>query len=385
MRDPIRVLIAAGGTGGHVFPAIAIADALRELRPETQITFVGTRDKLEWHAVPKAGYPIRHIWISGFHRRLTAQNLLFPFKLLTSLWQSWRIVGDVRPDVFVSCGGYVAGPAGWVCARRRVPIVIQEQNSFPGVTNRMLAKHAQVIYTAFQQADRWLPEGRTKLVGNPTRKTLRGIDRDQAYRLMGFEPDRKTLLVIGGSGGAKSMNAAMARHIRRLHDEMGLQVIWQAGTRYIEAMRAQVRPEQYPRLILTDFLDNMPAAYAVADLVVSRAGASSCAELMLTGKACVLIPSPNVAGDHQMKNAQALEATGAAAVLPDDDADAALADTVAKLISDPAQLGAMAAAIASLAAPDAAKAIAADIFARIAPGNHSQRSDAPSPQTAPIR
>lgn len=366
MRDPLRVMIAAGGTGGHVFPAIAIADALRELRPETQVTFVGTKDKLEWHAVPKAGYPIRNIWISGFHRRITAQNLLFPVKLVTSLWQSWRIVGEVKPDVFVSCGGYVAGPAGWVCARRGVPIVIQEQNSFPGVTNRMLAKHAHVIYTAFQQADRWLPTGRTKLVGNPTRKSLRGMDRNQAFKLMGFEPGRKTLLVIGGSGGARSINEAMARHIGSLHDEMGLQVIWQAGTRYVDAMRAQVKPEQYPRLILTDFLDNMPAAYAVADLVVSRAGASSCAELMLTGKACVLIPSPNVAGDHQMKNAQALEATGAAAVLPDAEAHSALADTVAKLITDPAKLESMATNIAALAAPDAAKTIAADIFARFA-------------------
>jgi UDP-N-acetylglucosamine--N-acetylmuramyl-(pentapeptide) pyrophosphoryl-undecaprenol N-acetylglucosamine transferase len=360
-----RILIAAGGTGGHVFPAIAIADALRDLRPSTQITFVGTKDKIEWHAVPTAGFPIRNIWISGFHRRFTWQNLLFPFKLITSIIQSFRIVADVNPHLFVSCGGYVAGPAGWVAERKGIPTVIQEQNSFPGVTNRMLAKRADVIYTAFVQADQWLPAGKTNVMGNPTRKTLTSVDRDTAMHRLGLDPLRKTLLVLGGSGGAKSINDAMVANLDALHNEMGIQIMWQAGTKYITALRDQIPATRYSNLTMTDFIYDMPAAYAAADLVVSRAGASSCAELMLTGKPCVLIPSPHVAGNHQMMNAKAMAESGAAVVLADTDASSTLASVVGDLIADSDTLAKMAASIRSLAAPDAALNIANDIFNRL--------------------
>jgi len=366
-----RIMIAAGGTGGHVFPAIAIADALRELRPATQITFVGTKDKIEWHAVPKAGYQIRNIWISGFHRRITWQNLLFPFKLITSIIQSMRIVGDIKPHLFVSCGGYVAGPSGWVAEKKGIPTVIQEQNSFPGVTNRMLAKKAEVIYTAFIQADQWLPRGKTMLVGNPTRNTLTAVDRDAAVSRLGLDPSRKTLLVLGGSGGAKSINEAMVANLDAIHNEMGIQIIWQAGTKYIAALRGQIPAAVYKHLILTDFIYDMPAAYAVADLVVSRAGASSCAELMLTGKPCVLVPSPHVAGNHQMMNAKAMAASGAAVVLADKDASSNLASIVSSLISDSDELARMAVSIRALAAPHAAIDIANDIFNRLDKKYHS--------------
>jgi len=366
-----RIMIAAGGTGGHVFPAIAIADALREVRPATQITFVGTKDKIEWHAVPKAGYLIRNIWISGFHRRITWQNLLFPFKLITSIIQSMRIVGDIKPHLFVSCGGYVAGPAGWVAEKKGIPTVIQEQNSFPGVTNRMLAKKAEVIYTAFVQADQWLPSGKTMLVGNPTRNTLTAVDRVAAASRLGLDPSRKTLLVLGGSGGAKSINEAMVANLDAIHNEMGIQVIWQAGTKYISALRAQIPAAKYTHLLLTDFIYDMPAAYAVADLVVSRAGASSCAELMLTGKPCVLVPSPHVAGDHQMMNAKAMAESGAATVLADSDASSKLASVVSSLISDSEELAKMASSIRTLAAPNAAIDIANDIFNRLDKKHHS--------------
>lgn len=360
-----RIMIAAGGTGGHVFPAIAIADALREQRPSTQITFVGTKDKIEWHAVPKAGYPIRNIWISGFHRRITWQNILFPVKLLTSIIQSMRIVADVKPHLFVSCGGYVAGPAGWVAEKRGIPTAIQEQNSFPGVTNRMLAKQAQVIYTAFAQADQWLPKGKTKLVGNPTRKALVAVGRDEAVQRLGLDPLRRTLLVLGGSGGARSINEAMQVNLDDLHDRLGIQIIWQAGTKYLAPIHETLDVTRYERLILTDFIHDMPAAYAAADLVVSRAGASSCAELMLTGKPCVLIPSPHVAGDHQTKNAQAMQESGAAVVLADSDATAKLATMVEQLIHNEAVLAKMGTSIKALAAPNAAADIANDLYNRL--------------------
>ncbi len=366
-----RIVIAAGGTGGHVFPAIAIADALREVRPNTQITFVGTKDKIEWHAVPNAGYPIRNIWISGFHRRLTWQNLLFPIKLLVSIIQSVRIINDTKPQLFVSCGGYVAGPAGWIAEKRGIPTVIQEQNSFPGVTNRMLAKKAEVIYTAFTQADKWLPHGKTKLVGNPTRKTLTAVNRSDAYSRFGLDPSRKTLLVLGGSGGAKSINDAMVANLDTLHNELGIQIIWQAGTKYIAALREQIPAATYPNLTMTDFIYDMPAAYAASDLVVSRAGASSCAELMLTGKPCVLVPSPHVAGDHQTMNARAMAESGAAVVLADTDAKYALATIVKDLMEDSSTLAQMAESIRALAAPNAALDIANDIFNRLDTKYHS--------------
>jgi UDP-N-acetylglucosamine--N-acetylmuramyl-(pentapeptide) pyrophosphoryl-undecaprenol N-acetylglucosamine transferase len=366
-----RIMIAAGGTGGHVFPAIAIADALREVRPSTQITFVGTKDRIEWHAVPKAGYPIRNIWISGFHRRMTWQNLLFPFKLITSIFQSFQIIGDVKPHLFVSCGGYVAGPAGWVAEKKGIPTVIQEQNSFPGVTNRMLANRADVIYTAFAQADKWLPSGKTKLIGNPTRKALTSVDKDTAVRRLRLDPSRKTLLVLGGSGGAKSINDAMVANLDTIHNDMGIQIIWQAGTKYIAALREHIPISKYTNLTMTDFIYDMPAAYAAADLVVSRAGASSCAELMLTGKPCVLIPSPHVAGNHQMMNAKAMAESGAAVVLADADASGTLASIVRGLIADSESLAKMADSIRALAAPNAALDIANDIFNRLDKKYHS--------------
>lgn len=366
-----RIMIAAGGTGGHVFPAIAIADALRDVRPSTQITFVGTKDKIEWHAVPSAGYPIRNIWISGFHRRITWQNLLFPFKLITSIIQSFQIMGDVKPHLFISCGGYVAGPAGWVAKKKSIPMIIQEQNSYPGVTNRMLANRADVIYTAFTQAEKWLPSGKTKLIGNPTRKTLTSIDRDTAVDRLRLDPSRKTLLVLGGSGGAKSINDAMVANLDTIHNDMGIQIIWQAGTKYIHALRELIPASKYANLTITDFIYDMPAAYAAADLVVSRAGASSCAELMLTGTPCVLIPSPHVAGNHQMMNARAMAESGAAVVLPDKDASSNLAAVVEGLITSSDTLTKMADSIRALAAPNAAIDIANDIYYRLDKKYHS--------------
>lgn len=359
------ILIAAGGTGGHVFPAIAIADALREVRPENQIAFVGTRNKLEWHAVPKAGYPIHPVWISGFHRQWNAENLLFPFKLLTSLWQSYTIVKRLKPDIFISCGGYVAGPTGWIAAKMGIPIIIQEQNSYPGVTNRMLAKFAAVIYTAFEQADAWFPKGKTRLLGNPTRKQLTVMDRTQALEHFHLSPSRKTILILGGSGGSKTINEAIVRHLNELHHTQGLQIIWQCGLKYEDKIRQEVDLNAYPHLRLMAFIDRMEAAYAAADLVISRSGAGSCAELMLTGKASILVPSPYVAGNHQYKNAKAMANFGAALVINDEEITQNLSDRIKSVLQDEERCRVMSEAMQRLATPDAAINIAKDIMDRM--------------------
>lgn len=361
MSSP-RVLIAAGGTGGHVYPAIAIADALREFNETTDILFIGTKDHMEWDAVPKAGYDIKSIWISGFHRRFTLKNILFPIKLGSSLVQSWAIVSQFKPDVVVSCGGFASGPVGWVASKKDIPLVLQEQNSYPGVTNRLLAKRARKIFTAFKDADRYLPADKTEMAGNPTRKKLVEADREAAYKQFDFDNHKKTLLVLGGSGGAKSINEAMAANIDKLHNDMKLQIIWQCGSRYYDELHIELHTDDYEDLRLVDFLHNMPEAYAAADLVVSRAGALSCSELALTGKPSILVPSPNVAGDHQSKNARSMADEGAAEILDDSEAKETLAELVDKLISDENKLKEMQQAALKLAKPDAAAEIAREIL-----------------------
>lgn len=361
----IRIIIAAGGTGGHVYPAIAIADALKELDSTVLIKFAGTKTHMEWNAVPRAGYEIFSIWISGFHRRLTLKNLLFPVKLITSLVQSFKIISSFRPDAIISCGGYVAGPVGWVAAKRAIPLFIQEQNSFPGVTNRLLAPDAQKIFTAFEDADRHFPKEKTMLAGNPTRKTLTEVNSHEAYAHFGFDPDMKTLLVLGGSGGAKAINEAMAENLEALHNDFSLQIIWQCGERYYDKLHTELNTDDFNHLRLIDFLHHMPEAYAVADVVISRAGALSCSELALTGNASILVPSPNVAGDHQTKNAQSMKDGGAAEILKDEEVKNVLPALVQNLMQDQERLKAMQQAALKIARPNAAKDIAQEILSTI--------------------
>ena len=390
MVEELRIMIAAGGTGGHVFPAIAIADAIREKYPEAKILFVGTRDRMEWGAVPRAGYEITPIWISGFHRRLTLKNLLFPLKLLVSLWQSRRLVRSFRPDAMISCGGFASGPAGWVAARYGVPLFLQEQNSYPGVTNRKLAPSAELIFTAFEDAGKWFPKEKTRFEGNPVRKSLMDDVRDPAFRStafsrFGFKPDRPVLLVMGGSGGAKSINEAMFKHLETLHDSLGIQIIWQCGEHYLKELETRRNssgntPADYPDLRLYGFMEEVSRAWAAADLIISRAGATTCAELMATGKAGILVPSPWVAGDHQTHNARALSDRGAAVLLKDKDLDGHLADTVAGLIRDESQRKEMEKKAAGMARKNAASSIARHILDYISkssgpknnPGTHNQ-------------
>lgn len=357
--DNPRILIAAGGTGGHVYPAIAIADAIKNENADSEILFVGTKDHMEWKAVPKAGYKIKSVWISGFHRRLTLKNMLFPLKLVTSIVQSFGIVSSFKPQVMVSCGGYAAGPVGWVAGKRGVKVVIQEQNSFPGVTNRMLAKFASRIFTAFKEAAKYLPSDKIVESGNPTRNTLDKVEKKVGLNTFNFDDSKPVLMVLGGSGGARSINEAVKENLDKLSD---LQVIWQCGSRYIDALMKEVDLENNKNIRLTAFIDNMPEAYAAADLIVSRAGASSCSEFMMTGKPSVLIPSPNVAGDHQTQNAQSMVDAGASELLKDADAVNALPELVHSLIKNQEKLKEMNKAALRLAKPDAAKMIAKEIL-----------------------
>jgi UDP-N-acetylglucosamine--N-acetylmuramyl-(pentapeptide) pyrophosphoryl-undecaprenol N-acetylglucosamine transferase len=360
--SPIRVLLAAGGTGGHVYSAIAIADAIREIHPESEILFVGTRDRMEWQTVPKSGYEIRSVWISGFHRRLTPQNLLFPVKLAASLLQSNSIINSFKPDVVVACGGFAAGPVGWVAAKKGIPLVLQEQNSFPGVTNRMLAKHAEAIFTAFKDAKKHLPAEKVKLTGNPVRKQLAKAGRKEALEMFGFKKKKPVLLVLGGSGGALAINRAMMEHLEELHDALNLQIIWQCGERYFEELKNKIENDEYPNLRLLPYIDNMPSAYGAADLVLTRAGAGTCSELMLVGLPAILVPSPNVAGDHQAKNAASMVKADAARLLKEEKLMEKLPEIIKKLIYDEEKLDEMSRAMKSLARPDAASDIAKEIF-----------------------
>lgn len=359
--------MAAGGTGGHIYPAIAIADTIKELVPGADIRFAGTSTHMEWTTVPKAGYPISAIWISGFHRRLTPQNLLFPIKLITSLVQSWLLLRKFRPNVVICCGGYVAGPVGYIAAKMGIPLMLQEQNSFPGVTNRMLGKDATGIFTAFDDAKRYFPEEKVKLEGNPIRTDLLDGDRKATAAALGLDSTKRTITIMGGSGGAKSINDAILANLHELHNEQSLQIIWQCGKRYLDELQSLVREVDYPNLRLCAFLEDMPGIYALSDLVICRAGASTISELLATGTPAVLVPSPNVAGDHQRKNAISVVGKGAADMLTDEKLTEKLPKLINRLISDESILAQMTASARELGKPDARKAIARNIIRQTHP------------------
>lgn len=358
----MRILLAAGGTGGHVYPAIAIADAVKTVSSDSDVLFVGTRDRMEWQAVPGAGYDIKSVWISGFHRRLTPQNLLFPVKLVVSLIQSYSILKRFKPDVVVACGGFAAGPVGWVAAKLGIPLAIQEQNSYPGVTNRLLAKNASKIFTAFEAAREYLPKNKIELTGNPVRSSLSVSDKTEALNHFGFSSDKPVLLILGGSGGALAINNAVANSLDELHNTSGLQIIWQCGKKYYDELSMAIDTDAYPNLRLLGYIDDMPAAYGAATLVLTRAGASTCSELMMIGKPSALVPSPNVAGDHQTKNAAAMVAEGASLLISENELDAALTDRVPGLLVDEEKLQIMSDAALKLAKPNASKQIAEQLF-----------------------
>jgi UDP-N-acetylglucosamine--N-acetylmuramyl-(pentapeptide) pyrophosphoryl-undecaprenol N-acetylglucosamine transferase len=357
----MKYLITGGGTGGHVYPAIAIADAIKELYPDSKILFAGTRSKMEWIAVPKAGYEIQPITISGLHRNFNVSNIILPFKLMLSLWQSRSIIRSFKPDAVICTGGYVSGPIGWVASLSGIPVFLQEQNSFPGWTTRKLAPKATMIFTAFEGARKYLPVSKIMLCGNPTRKELHTSTGNEAHKYFGFSSEKKTLLVLGGSGGAKAINDAIAANIKELHDTLDLQIIWQSGSRYLETINEVINPDSYQNLRLYSFVDHMTHAYSAADVVISRSGASICSELMVTGKPSIMVPSPNVAGDHQTSNARAMVDGGAASMLQDHELNSRLVAELRLLLSNDEKLKDMKNAALEMAKPQAANEIATHI------------------------
>lgn len=330
-----RVLISGGGTGGHIYPAISIADQIKSRYPKAEFLFVGAKDRMEMQKVPQAGYKIKGLWISGVQRSLTAKNISFPFKLISSLWKAYWLVRKFKPEIVIGTGGFASGPVLYVASKLGIPCIIQEQNSYPGITNKLLAGSVEKIAVAYDDMHRFFPKEKIMKTGNPVRADL--LDLSEAnledYADLGLSSDKKTLLVIGGSLGARRVNQLIAEKLD-LFKELGLQLIWQCGSLYYE----EYKKYQDESVKVMAFINDMPQVYRLADFIISRAGASSVSELEVVGKAVLFIPSPNVAEDHQSKNAQAIVDKNAALMLREKDLDQF--DTEFKaLVKDPELAG----------------------------------------------
>ncbi len=361
------MIISGGGTGGHVFPAIAIANAFRGRYPDAEILFVGALGRMEMTRVPEAGYKIVGLWIAGIQRAITLANLMFPIKLITSLWKARRIVKSFKPHAAVGTGGYASGPLMMAATAMGVPSVLQEQNSYAGLTNKKLASRVQRICVAYPGMESYFPAAKIVFTGNPVRQDLHDVEgkRSHAMRHFGFSEAEQTLLVLGGSGGARTINESVLAGLDKLIGA-NVQVIWQTGKIYYESVKAQVANKDLRRVRLFDFLKEMDLAYAAANVVVSRAGALSISELCLTRKPALLVPSPHVAEDHQTKNAMALVNQEAACMITDKEARARLAGEVLSLMSDADRCRRLSERIAAMAKPDAARDIVNEIEKLIA-------------------
>jgi UDP-N-acetylglucosamine--N-acetylmuramyl-(pentapeptide) pyrophosphoryl-undecaprenol N-acetylglucosamine transferase len=352
----VKVIFAGGGTGGHVFPAIAIADEVKKLDPSAEILFVGTKEKIESRLVPQKGYVFRTIWISGFRRKLSPDNLLFPLKVLISLLQSLLLLKSEKPDVVVGTGGYVSGPVLYVASLLGIPTVVQEQNSLPGVTTRLLSRRATEVHLMFESAVRYLKRSdNIRITGNPTREILGSISRTAALEHFGFLGSKKTLLVLGGSLGARSINNAIVHCLKELGNA-GIQIIWQTGDLDFERVRSLTG--EYPDVKVYKFIESMEYAYAAADLALCRAGAITIAELTRLGVPTVFIPYPYAAANHQVENAKVIVNAKAAEMIMDHEADRKTCEVVLGLIHDDGRLQAMHENSLMLGKPAAAKEIA---------------------------
>ncbi|UZD21072.1 undecaprenyldiphospho-muramoylpentapeptide beta-N-acetylglucosaminyltransferase [Algoriphagus halophytocola] len=360
-------MISGGGTGGHIYPAIAIANAWREKYPSSKILFVGASGKMEMQKVPDAGYKIKGLPVAGLQRSFSLENLKFPFKLLSSLMKASKIVSDFRPDVVVGVGGYASGPVLFAAQRKGIPTLVQEQNSYAGLTNKILAKRAKKICVAYPDMDRFFPADRISYTGNPVRKDILDLagKREKAITHFALEAEKKTLLVLGGSLGARTLNQAVLNDMAKL-DEAGYQVIWQCGKYYYKEMKKKTQEAGFSCIHLREFIREMDLAYAAADVIVSRAGALSVSELSLVGKPVIFIPSPNVAEDHQTKNAMAYVQHDAAWLLKDAEAIGQLENKVDLLMKDAKVSGILGENIKKLAKPNAAIAIVEEIEGLIA-------------------
>lgn len=357
-RKPKRILISGGGTGGHIFPALAIADGLKERLPDAQILFVGAKGRMEMQRVPEAGYSIEGLWISGIQRSLSLRNIVFPLKLTYSLYKAMRIVRRFEPDLAVGVGGYASGPLLWAATRAGVPSLIQEQNSYPGITNRLLAKKVQRICVAFEGMERWFPHEKTILTGNPIRPNAIDIQgkKNEAMRFFELEASKPVVLVTGGSQGAKSINRAILGGLDKIA-AAGLQLVWQCGVPFYPTAVEAIEKLNYHGIRVMPFIHRMDMAYAAADIVVARAGAMTVAELAATAKPAILVPLPTAAEDHQTSNATKLSQANAAILQPDITTQQNLTDEMIRLASDETRLKALSVNISRFARIDATKRI----------------------------
>ncbi|MBQ6768827.1 MAG: undecaprenyldiphospho-muramoylpentapeptide beta-N-acetylglucosaminyltransferase [Prevotella sp.] len=364
MNEKLRVIISGGGTGGHIFPAVSIANAIRSKHPDAEILFVGALGRMEMQRVPAAGYEIKGLPICGFDRKNPLKNIKVLFKIWKSQRMAKQIIKEFRPMVAVGVGGYASGPTLNKAAAMGIPCLIQEQNSYAGVTNKLLAKKAEKICVAYDGMERFFPAEKIIKTGNPVRQALLDttISREEAIRSFGLDPQKKTILLVGGSLGARTVNESIMQHLDLVR-QTDIQFIWQTGKYYHTGIMEQLKSQGQPKnLVVTDFISDMGAAYKAADLVISRAGASSISEFCLIGKPVILVPSPNVAEDHQTKNALALVNVDAALYVKDAEAPAQLLELAIKTVNDKQKLDSLHTNILKLALPDSADIIADEVI-----------------------
>ena len=362
-QRPYKFIISGGGTGGHIFPAIAIANALRERHPDADILFVGAKGRMEMEKVPAAGYPIEGLWISGLQRKLTLKNLAFPFKLASSLLKARSVIGRFKPDAVIGVGGFASGPTLRMATQKGIPTLIQEQNSYPGITNKLLAGKVNTICVAYDGMEKFFPAAKIIKTGNPIRKQVVDIagKKEEAARYFGLATDTETLFIVGGSQGALSVNRSIARYLGDFLSA-GCQVIWQTGKHYLEEARSLVEQSGSQSVMVTEFIDRMDLAYALADVIISRAGAIAISEICAVGKPPIFVPFPAAAEDHQTKNAQALVDRGAARLIPDREAAEKLGMAALDLLADEAAKKTLSDNLGKLAITDADDRIAEEIL-----------------------
>ena len=358
-NSPLRFIISGGGTGGHIFPAVAIANELRRRLPNAEILFVGANGRMEMTRVPDAGYKIVGLDITGLQRRLAPQNLMFPVRVFRAVRKAGKLIEEFRPDAVVGVGGYASAPVLLAATSRAIPSLIQEQNSYAGLVNKLLARRVSRICVAYEGMEKFFPAGKLVLTGNPVRTEIALGNRAEALKFFGLDPSKQTLLVVGGSLGARTLNQATAAALARLR-AAGIQLLWQTGKLYFS--EAQQQDDQAAGLHALEFIQRMDLAYAAADVVISRAGALSVSELCLTGKASILVPSPNVAEDHQTKNALALVSKGAAVLITDEHAPERLYDEALRLLADPERQQQLSTRVRELARPDATMTIVDELL-----------------------
>ena len=364
MKENLRIIISGGGTGGHIFPAVSIANAIKELRPDTEILFVGAEGRMEMHRVPAAGYPIKGLPVAGFDRKNLFKNIPVLIKLFKSQRLARKIVKDFQPHAAVGVGGYASGPTLKVAGSMGIPTLLQEQNSYAGVTNKLLAKQAKTICVAYEGMERFFDKEKIILTGNPIRQGLlnHSTTREEAISTFGLDPNKRTILILGGSLGARTINQCLMENLDKVKSS-GVQFIWQTGKIYIEEAKAAVaKAGELPMLHVTDFISDMATAYCAADLVISRAGAGSISEFCLLQKPVILVPSPNVAEDHQTKNALALVNKNAALYVKDIEAKDLLLDKAIEAVKQPDLLKNLSKNITELAFTDSANIIAKEVI-----------------------